>query len=280
VNLAAGGGGLLSLLVCLALLYILYRIPHWILASFRIGGGGRTLVGGLVKGFLMAKTFGALTNRHGSPRPAGDNKRIGRPASDPAWPAKIHAWYGVDGPRGLAAIEQRTRAWQASERAHRKPRSTVAPVRFQQATAQTPTHDLATRHMEAAPAATTFHEPVRPRTPAVPPRPASPPPPSTFRTARPATPPVPAMRTAAVPAALRFVPPTPAAPMHTARAGTAPAPVRFESPDTPAPVHRRARTHTPAPPVFRAPQPEPAPPAPTTFRAPRSPRSSAPRGEQ
>jgi len=265
VNLFAGGGGLLGLLVCLALLYILYRIPSWILASVRLGGGGRTLVGGLVKGFLMAKTFGALTNHNRSRGPVGEHRRTWRPPPDPAWPARIHAWYGVDGPRSLAAIEQRTRAWQASERAHRRPPSTVTPVRFQQATAQTPTHDLATLHRETAPAATTFRTLQRPPVPVAPPRPAGPPPLPTFRTARTATPPLPAMRTAAVPPALRFVPPVPAAPAHAVHADTAPAPVRFQSPEIAAPVHRRAHTHTPAPPVFRAPSP---------------PRSSAPRGEK
>jgi hypothetical protein len=259
--------GLLDILVCLALLYILYRIPHWILTSLRFGGGGRTLVGGLVKGFLMAKTFGALTNLHRSPGPAGDHRRgrVWRPPSVPAGPAKTHATPGVDSPR-----------------AHRKQPSTVTPVRFQQATTQTPTHDLATRHATTAPAATTFQTPQQPQTPVAPPRPTSPPPPPTFRTARPATSPLPPIRTAAVPPALRFVPPVPATPVHAVRADTAPAPVRFESPDTAAPVvHRRARTHTPAPPVFRAPHQSESPaPVPTQFRAPSPRRSSTPRGEQ
>ncbi|MFI9389230.1 hypothetical protein [Kutzneria sp. NPDC052558] len=288
MNLFAGGGGLLDLLVCLALLYILYRIPHWILGFVRVGGGGgRSLVGSLVKGFLMAKTFGALTGRDHAGRSAGASRRtVGPSPRDPAWPGKIHAWHGVDGPRSLGAMEQRMRAWQASERAHRTPPSTVGPVRFQQAAAQTPTHDLATSHVDTAPAPTTFRAPTPPAPHVARPRPSTPPAPMTFRTATPTAPPLPPMRTAAVPAALRFVPPTPAAePAHPGHATTAPPPVTFTYPGTP-PVHRRARTHTPAPTLFRAaeppsttapPTPRPAP-APTRFRAPATRRAPEPPG--
>ncbi|MEV6605684.1 hypothetical protein [Kutzneria sp. NPDC051319] len=285
MNLFAGGG-LLDILLCLALLYILYRIPTWILGAVRLNSG-RTLVGSMVKSLLMAKVFGAIANRPAQLSAGERARRTWRPPPDPAWPGKIHAWYGVDGPRSLSAIEQRTRAWQTSERAHHKPPSTVTPARFQQAAAQTPTHDLATRHASAAPAPTTFRSPEQPQNPVVPPRPVSPPPPLTFRTARPSTPPLPPMRTATVPPELRFVPPVPPPPSPAPVTHTAivPAPVTFAAPET-APVQRRARTHTPAPPVFRpASQPtqpsvtQPAPkPAAMQFRAPTSRRSSAPSG--
>lgn len=71
VFLAPGGftlfgptvNGLVNLLVALALAYILFKIPFWFLASLR-GGGGRSLVGSLVRGFIAYKTFGLLRGRH------------------------------------------------------------------------------------------------------------------------------------------------------------------------------------------------------------------------
>ncbi|CRK57606.1 Basic proline-rich protein [Alloactinosynnema sp. L-07] len=68
------GGGLVNLLVALALMYILFKIPFWVLSSIR-GGNGRSLIGSLVRGFLAYKTFGLLSG-HRTPRPAnsgGDN---------------------------------------------------------------------------------------------------------------------------------------------------------------------------------------------------------------
>jgi hypothetical protein len=56
--------GLVNLLVALALMYILFKIPFWILGSVR-GGGGRSLVGSLVRGFIAYKTFGLLGGRGG-----------------------------------------------------------------------------------------------------------------------------------------------------------------------------------------------------------------------
>ncbi|WP_422646771.1 hypothetical protein [Actinoalloteichus caeruleus] len=55
----ATSSGAVNLLVASALMYILFKIPFWVLASIR-GGGGRSFVGSLVKGFLAYKTFGLL----------------------------------------------------------------------------------------------------------------------------------------------------------------------------------------------------------------------------
>jgi hypothetical protein len=83
VFLAPGGftlfgptpNGLVNLLVALALVYILFKIPFWILGSLR-GGGGRSLVGSLVRGFLAYKTFGLLGGGGGGrgPRPSGGGR--------------------------------------------------------------------------------------------------------------------------------------------------------------------------------------------------------------
>jgi hypothetical protein len=83
VFLAPGGftlfgptlSGLVNLLVALALMYILFKIPFWILGSLR-GGGGRSMVGSLVRGFLAYKTFGLLGGGGGGrgPRPSGGGR--------------------------------------------------------------------------------------------------------------------------------------------------------------------------------------------------------------
>jgi hypothetical protein len=86
VFLAPGGftifgptmSGLVNLLVALALIYILFKIPFWVLSSVRGGGGGRGLIGSLAKGFLAYKTFSLLSGRGGGtsskPRPSGGGR--------------------------------------------------------------------------------------------------------------------------------------------------------------------------------------------------------------
>ena len=56
------GSGLVNLLVAIALVYILFKIPFWVLSSIR-GGGGRSLVGSLARGFLAYKAFGLFSGR-------------------------------------------------------------------------------------------------------------------------------------------------------------------------------------------------------------------------
>ncbi|WP_020663661.1 hypothetical protein [Amycolatopsis benzoatilytica] len=98
VFLAPGGftlfgptlSGLVNLLVALALMYILFKIPFWFLGSLR-GGGGRSLLGSIVRGFIAYKTFGLLCGRGGGggrrPRPSGGggggNGGGGRGPADP-----------------------------------------------------------------------------------------------------------------------------------------------------------------------------------------------------
>ncbi len=81
VFLAPGGltlfgptaSGLVNLLVALALLYILVKIPFWCLGSLR--GGGRSLLGSVVRGFILYKGFGLLGGR-------GGDARRSRPSDD------------------------------------------------------------------------------------------------------------------------------------------------------------------------------------------------------
>jgi hypothetical protein len=71
-------GQLANLLIGLAVMFILFKIPFWILGAARGGGGGRSLVGSLVRGFLAYKTFGLLRGGAGRrvrphrPTPAPD----------------------------------------------------------------------------------------------------------------------------------------------------------------------------------------------------------------
>jgi len=66
--LEPNSNGLVDLLAGLALLYILFKIPFWILGSIR-GGGRGSFVGSLVRGFLAYKAFGLLRGGGGRRRP-------------------------------------------------------------------------------------------------------------------------------------------------------------------------------------------------------------------
>ncbi|HVK26231.1 MAG TPA: hypothetical protein VM677_33170, partial [Actinokineospora sp.] len=87
VFLAPGGftlfgpttSGLVNLLVALALMFILFKIPFWLLKAARGQGGGRSMIGSLLKGFIAYKTFGLLRGGRGTPR-RGTGPRSPRPA--------------------------------------------------------------------------------------------------------------------------------------------------------------------------------------------------------
>lgn len=62
------GGGIVDLIVALALMGVLIKTPFWLLSVLRIGHG-RTLVGSLARSYVVYKTFGLLkgaNTRHGS----------------------------------------------------------------------------------------------------------------------------------------------------------------------------------------------------------------------
>lgn len=72
---------MIQFLVALALCYVLIKIPFWILGSLR--GGGRSLVGSLVRGFIAYKTFGLLRGMGGgtakAPRSRSSRKSTAPP---------------------------------------------------------------------------------------------------------------------------------------------------------------------------------------------------------
>jgi hypothetical protein len=94
------GGGLVDLIVTLALLYILFKIPFWILYSIQVGNG-RSFAGSVIKGVIAYKTLGLLglrgagvASRRGLPGAGG------RPGSGgPGGSGPVGGAPGVGGPR-------------------------------------------------------------------------------------------------------------------------------------------------------------------------------------
>jgi len=71
--------GLVNVIVTFALLYILYKIPFWILHSVQVGGG-RSKLGSAVKGLIAYKTLGLMGLRGSAPGTAAHGKGgLGRP---------------------------------------------------------------------------------------------------------------------------------------------------------------------------------------------------------
>ncbi|MDT0263761.1 hypothetical protein [Jatrophihabitans lederbergiae] len=84
--------GLVNVIVTFALLYILHKIPFWILHSVQVGGG-RSMLGGAVKGLIAYKTLGLMGlggggsgagRPGGRPGPAGGGPRRGPRPGGPA----------------------------------------------------------------------------------------------------------------------------------------------------------------------------------------------------
>jgi hypothetical protein len=82
--------GLVNLIVTIALLYILFKIPFWILHHVQ-AGGGRSFIGSAVKGVIAYKTLGVLGLSRGGAgagaRRAGGNAGARRAGGGGAGPA-------------------------------------------------------------------------------------------------------------------------------------------------------------------------------------------------
>ena len=89
VFLAPGGftalslttGGLVNILIAIALVWVLVRIPFWILRSVRGGRGHRTMLGSLMRGVIAYKTFGLLRGHRGHYRGSGNPRGGTTPGS-------------------------------------------------------------------------------------------------------------------------------------------------------------------------------------------------------
>jgi hypothetical protein len=274
--------GLVNLIVVIALVWILVKIPSWVLRLVQFGGGGRSFVGGVARAFVFGKAMGLLGGRAGmsAGTAAGRSRSTARSLpSTPAGPAPIREWGGLGGIYTPEAIGRRLREQRAREMVQRRPRSgyQFAP-RFLQPSPQVPTHDLSAGKAPGRPAmpvfrstapdnpstgsttvryplgssgAPVFHAPGQPRRAPVPP---------------------PRARTAAVPPQLQFQSATLEPPVRPVRADGPPPAAVFQQAIADAGRTRRTRTHTPAPVLFHAP-----PPATTSTSSPRTRPAHAPR---
>ena len=78
----ATDNGLINILVAIAMVYVLVKIPFWMLSTIG-GGGGGSLVGSLVRSVVAYKTFGLLGGgRRGGRGRAARAARPGRGGSD------------------------------------------------------------------------------------------------------------------------------------------------------------------------------------------------------
>ena len=263
----ATADGLVNLVVLIALVWILVKIPGWVLRQVQIGGGRRSFVGGLAHAFVFGKAMGLPSGRG---LRAAATARSGVPSSgargaadrEPPWPARIHEWGGVGGRFTPEAIGRRLHAQLAYEASRRRSTPGQQHLRFMQATPQVPTHDLASWNPAGSTTTPAFRSASdSPTDTSVPlPRPVGTAAAPTFSTAeegtRAGSARPPQRRAAPVPPELQFKAATSAAPVRPVRAtGRPEAPVfRPAAPDTGA-HGRRARTHTPAPVLFQAPRP-------------------------
>ena len=261
-----------TLVAAIALFFILFKIPFWLLKAVKVSSG-RSFLGGLARAYIAAKTFGMVAGKTGAlgkvggavgAKSGGGGGGRGGGSADPPWPAQ---------PRLAPTpemVNKRLKAAHDAERARAARRSRLpsqAP-QFLQPSPQDTTHDPAVTPANQGPAMPPeFSSAPTPATPVSPPRrgprPGSAP---QFQAAggprrRGATPP-PArpIRTASVPPQLQFRPATPPAPQPSSPPKPASAPA--------APVFRQAqpeprigdayrRTQSVPPPVFRAPKPAP-----------------------
>ncbi|MFD9735693.1 hypothetical protein [Umezawaea sp. NPDC059074] len=262
--------GMANLLIALALVYVLFKIPFWILG--RLSGGGKSFAGSIVRAYVMGKTMGLLGNSGGSGRRTNNAHRgsSGRGSASTAQAAAkpVAAKRSSGSNQSPQAIGRRLQAQQARAQAARRGRSVNHAPKFLQPSPQAPTHYIATGKATTAPAMPQFQSTAPADTTASGPLPITVPlgPPVFTAPGGPqrTSPPPPRIRPAAVPPHLQFQSATPVASVRPVHA-SGPPPERplFQQPVTDNAARRvRARTHTPAPVLFHAPPPA-SPPAPT-----------------
>jgi hypothetical protein len=263
-----------TLVAAIALFFILFKIPFWLLKAVKVSSG-RSFLGGLARAYIAAKTFGMVAGKAGAFGKAGaavgsksgggrggGGGRHGGGSADPPWPAQPRLALTP------AMVNQRLKAAHDAQRARaaRQSRLPSQAPQFLQPSPQDTTHDAAVTPANQGPGVppefSATSTPATP-TPQRGPRPGSAPQfQAASRPRRRGTTPPPArpVRVASVPPQLRFQPATPPPPQPATPAKQAPAPT--------APVFRQAqpaprigdayrRTQSVPPPVFRAPKPAP-----------------------
>jgi hypothetical protein len=246
VYLFVSFGAFGTLIGAIGLFFVVFKIPFWFLSAVRVGSGG-SMIGGLAKAYIAAKTFGMIRSRTaaggtGRGSGAGGAHVDRRPATRAAPPA---------------TRELRPRSGKTRGNAARRPPRPAHPPMFLQPGVQATTHDPALDLTAAAPAtAPTFSSSPRRHTvaPDKPKRRAQPP---QFR-APGRTTPAPPIRTAVTPPPLRFQSARPD-PHHARRPAVAAAPPKpptfRDGRPTPRVGDARRRTPSVPPITFRAPAP-------------------------
>jgi hypothetical protein len=259
-----------TLLAAIALFFVLFKIPFWMLRAVKVGSGG-SFLGGLVKAVIAAKTFGLVAGKAGllgkagaaggTAKARGGGGRSAVPA-DPPWPRQ---------PRIAptpAMVNQRLKQAHDAERLRSARRSRVPSqaAQFLQPQPEQTTHDPAVMPTTQGPTMPEF---------SAAPTPTTPPPPASRRGPRPGS--APQFQAPGAPRRRGSTPP----PARPIRSASVPPQLRFQ-PATPAPSHPSTpvrASQPPAAPAFRQAQPEPrigdayrrtpSVPAPVAFRAPK-----------
>lgn len=257
--------GTVNLIVLIALVWILVKIPGWVLRQVRGGGGGRSFLGGLARAFVFGKAMALV----GGGRVAGLGARAattrtgaarGWGTTDPHWPAQPRR-----APTPEMVSKRLKQAYDAERlRTARHPRVPSQSPKFLQPQPQQTIHDPAVVPAVPGPVTPEFSSAPHPAT-AVSRRGSRPGTPPAFQTAgaprrRGTTPPPPhPIRVAATPPELRFQPATPPTPQPTVRKpASAPAtPVFQHAQPEPRIGDARPRVHSVAPLRFSAPKPAP-----------------------
>ncbi|MFF4503002.1 hypothetical protein [Streptomyces sp. NPDC001401] len=259
--------GLVNVLITLALMYIVFKIPFWILGSLRFSGG-RSFVGSVVRAYVMYKTFGLLrggsrtgaASRGGGRRPP-PSARSGGTSHPPRPPGSGPSAGGSSRRSGSGAP-----APAGPGRPAGGPRRPPGQPLFQQPTPIPPAPNQPTGPAAGPPPMPQFRAPGAPQpgaTPGLPPtppaRPARPPSPPVFQAPGGTRPTPPARPTGRppLPGQPRFQQPTPQPPTPPRRTTRPPAPATFRPP-VPQPrvtPRRHPRTSAPPPAVFSSPPP-------------------------
>jgi hypothetical protein len=256
------------LVAAIALFFVLFKIPFWLLRAVKVSSG-RSFLGGLARAYIAAKTFGMVADKAGAFSRVGTAKtrtRGGRTgshggATTPPQPVQ---------PRVAPTPEMVNKRLQAAHdaeraRAARRPRLPSQAPRFLQPMPQDSIHDPAVTPAYKGSTKPEFSSAPTPATP-------------TPRRGRPSgsapefqaaggprrrgatPPPARPIRTASVPAQLQFRPATPSArqPSQPVKPSSAPAaPVYRQAQSEPRIGDAYRRTQSVPPPLFRAPKPTP-----------------------
>ncbi|HEY8983298.1 MAG TPA: hypothetical protein VIU15_27430 [Streptomyces sp.] len=222
--------GLVSVLITLALLYIVFKIPFWILSSVRVSNG-HSFVGSVARGFVMYKTFGLLRGGSSAVR-SGPRRTAPLPRQASPRPT----------PGGAPPARNRLRP--------------PGPPLFLPPVPSGP--NRATGRAAGPPPMPTFQTPggssaSGPSSPS--PRPLFPPAPPVFQAPGSAPPATTPGTPPPLPTRPRFQPPTLQPRVQPRRAAGPPPPATFRAPASPSAPPRPARSSPPTSAVFIAPPP-------------------------